>query len=129
MDFYIDGVKTHSITRRADKPLEREIHLNMVTETYNWRTPPTPQELANDANTATYYDYVRGMQLLDIDADAPTGGSPNGNLVKNPGFETGNFTDWIGWGGTVRYGGRSRSSEAQRQSFAGRVGKCWKEHS
>ncbi|MEM9929832.1 MAG: family 16 glycosylhydrolase, partial [Bacteroidota bacterium] len=66
MDFYIDGEKTHSITRRADKPLEREMHLNMVTETYNWQTPPTPAELANNANNTTYYDYVRGMQLLDI---------------------------------------------------------------
>jgi hypothetical protein len=102
MDFYIDGVKTHSITRRADKPLEREMHLNMVTETYNWQTPPTPQELANNANNATYYDYVRGMELLDIDADVPTGVSADGNLVKNPGFETGDFTDWIGWGGTPR---------------------------
>ncbi|WP_020570182.1 carbohydrate binding domain-containing protein [Neolewinella persica] len=102
MDFYIDGVKTHSITRRADKPLEREMHLNMVTETYNWQTPPTPEELANEANNATYYDYVRGMELLNIDADVPMEGSPDGNLVKNPGFEAGDFTDWIGWGGNPR---------------------------
>jgi len=103
IEFYLDGEKRHSITRPSGKPLEREMHLNMVTETYDWQPPPTAAALADDSRNTTYYDYVRGMQLIGIDEEAPSDVvEPGTNLVTNGGFESGDFTGWIGWGGNPR---------------------------
>ena len=48
----------------SPKPFDRGMHLNMVTETYNWQTPPTVEDLLdNDRNTA-FYDWVRSYRLV-----------------------------------------------------------------
>ena len=107
MDFYLDGEHVHTINRPAGFPIDREMHINMVTETYNFEPAPNATDLANDAINTTYYDYIHGLQLLDVDEVATSGGGGGGgdpdNLINNPGFETGEFTpDWIGWGGNPR---------------------------
>jgi beta-glucanase (GH16 family) len=45
-------------------PLDRPMQINMVTETYNWETPPTPEELRDDSINTTYYDWVRAYRLV-----------------------------------------------------------------
>jgi hypothetical protein len=45
-------------------PFDRPMHLNLVTETYDWEIPPTPEELADDSRNTTYYDWVRGYVLV-----------------------------------------------------------------
>jgi len=47
-------------------PFDRPMHLNMVTETYDWETPPTPEELADDSRNATRYDWVRAWTLVPV---------------------------------------------------------------
>jgi len=45
-------------------PLDRPMHLNLVTETYDRETPPTPAELADDSRNTTYYDWIRAYTLV-----------------------------------------------------------------
>ncbi|TWT84405.1 Beta-porphyranase B precursor [Planctomycetes bacterium CA13] len=54
-------------------PFERPMQLNMVTETYDWETPPTPEELADDSRNTTYYDWVRAYVLVPDEASTPSG--------------------------------------------------------
>lgn len=57
----------HVSTEIHPTPFDRGMHINMVTETYNWQPPPTPEELENpDINTA-YYDWVRAWKLVPVD--------------------------------------------------------------
>jgi hypothetical protein len=51
-------------TLHAAKPFDRPMHINMVTETYDWETPPTPEELADNFKNTTYYDWVRAYMLV-----------------------------------------------------------------
>ncbi|GGG40090.1 hypothetical protein GCM10011532_24790 [Christiangramia forsetii] len=100
IDFYIDGEYSHSIqpsTQTDPTPFDRPMWINMVTETYDWEILPTDEELADDSRNTTYYDYVRAYSLVDVD-EKPQGGA----LLINGGFETGDFTGWIGWGGNPK---------------------------
>jgi beta-glucanase (GH16 family) len=45
-------------------PFERPMHMNLVTETYDWETPPTPEELKDDSINTTCYDWVRAYVLV-----------------------------------------------------------------
>lgn len=53
----------HPDTTDLPKPFARPMHLNLVTETYDWEPPPTPEELNNDTINATEYDWVHGYRL------------------------------------------------------------------
>ncbi|MFC2111718.1 beta-porphyranase B [Bacteroidota bacterium] len=65
--FYHNGEFKYTIhpdTTYYDKPFERPMYMHMVTETYNWESPPTPEELADDSRNTTYYDWVRSYKLV-----------------------------------------------------------------
>ena len=40
------------------------MHVNLVTETYDWETPPTVEELNDDSINTTYYDWSRAYVLV-----------------------------------------------------------------
>ncbi len=64
---YLDGVYQFTMnpsTHFRDKPFNREMYMHLVTETYYWETPPTPEELADDSKNTTYYDWVRSYTLI-----------------------------------------------------------------
>ena len=65
----------HPNTDYHPTPFERPMHLNLVTETYDWETPPTPEELNDDSINTTYYDWVRAYVLVK-DGDAPAVETP-----------------------------------------------------
>lgn len=69
LHFYLDGefkFTIHPSKHFRDKPFNRPMYMHLVTETYNWETPPTPEELANDKINTTYYDWVRSYELKPI---------------------------------------------------------------
>jgi len=102
IDFYIDGNKKHTIfpsTAESNLPFARPMSMHMVTETYDWINPPSTSDLNNNARNTTYYDWVRSYYLTDVDQALTSGG---GNVILNGGFETGDFTNWVGWGGAPR---------------------------
>ncbi len=51
-------------TKYDDTPFDRPMHMNLVTETYDWETPPTSEELADDSINTTYYDWSRAYVLV-----------------------------------------------------------------
>ncbi|WP_168564903.1 family 16 glycosylhydrolase [Crateriforma spongiae] len=59
----------HPDTSIVSEPFTDPMQLNMVTETYNWETPPTPKELSDDTKNATYYDWVHGFRLEPVQHD------------------------------------------------------------
>ncbi|WP_303316271.1 family 16 glycosylhydrolase [Flavivirga abyssicola] len=64
---YLDGEYQFTMnpsTFFTDKPFNREMYMHLVTETYHWETPPTPEELADDTKNTTYYDWVRSYTLI-----------------------------------------------------------------
>jgi len=66
LHFYLDGKFVYSInpsTVVREDPFYRPMYMHLVTETYNWETPPTPDELADDSKNTTYYDWVRSYTL------------------------------------------------------------------
>ncbi|MGB5665776.1 MAG: family 16 glycosylhydrolase [Maribacter sp.] len=69
LHFYLDGKYVYTINPntavRAD-PFYRPMYMHLVTETYNWETPPTPEELADDSKNTTYYDWVRSYVLEPV---------------------------------------------------------------
>ena len=54
----------HPSTEFDETPFDRPMHMNLVTETYDWETPPTPEELADDSINTTYYDWARAYVLV-----------------------------------------------------------------
>ena len=56
-------------TSLDETPMNRPMHLNMVTETYDWETPPTDEELNNDSINTTYYDWVRAYRLVPAESN------------------------------------------------------------
>lgn len=55
----------HPTTEYDDTPFDRPMQMNLVTETYDWETPPTPEELADDSINTTYYDWARAYVLVE----------------------------------------------------------------
>jgi len=51
-------------------PFDRPMQMNLVTETYDWETPPTPHELSDDSINTTYYDWVRSYRLAPVAQEA-----------------------------------------------------------
>ncbi|MBU3024290.1 family 16 glycosylhydrolase [Zobellia galactanivorans] len=67
---YLDGEYQFTMnpsTHFRDTPFNKPMYMHMVTETYNWETPPTPEELADDTKNTTYYDWVRSYTLVPVD--------------------------------------------------------------
>lgn len=67
LKFYLDGkyqFTIHPSTYFSEHPFDRPMYMHMVTETYNWESPPTVEELNNDSINTTYYDWVRSYQLI-----------------------------------------------------------------
>lgn len=42
----------------------RPMQKNMVTETYDWETPPSKEDLDDDTINTTYYEWVRSCGLV-----------------------------------------------------------------
>lgn len=64
---YLDGqyqFTMHPDTTFSKTPFNRPMYMHMVTETYNWETPPTEEELNNDDINTSYYDWVRAYILV-----------------------------------------------------------------
>ena len=100
VNFYLNGEMGGTVNMRTDvddTPFEEPMHINMVTETYDWVTPPSDEDLADDTRNTTYYDWVRSYKLVPVDyvqVEDP--------LLENGGFETGDFSHWTGWQGYPR---------------------------
>lgn len=101
--FYSDGRKGETVlfnTTIDANPFDRPMFMAMVTETYDWLTPyPTDSELNNNAINTAYYDWVRSYRLVPIFDPEPTNVADG---LENAGFEFGNLTNWVGWGGSPR---------------------------
>jgi hypothetical protein len=65
--FTIEFETTHHPT-----PFDRPMHMNLVTETYDWEDPPTPEELANDRKNTTHYDWVCAWKLVPVKSTPST---------------------------------------------------------
>lgn len=64
---YLDGefqFTMHPDTTYSKTPFDKPMYMHLVTETYNWEEPPTPEELANDKINTSYYDWVRSYTLV-----------------------------------------------------------------
>ncbi|MDW7690827.1 family 16 glycosylhydrolase [Flammeovirgaceae bacterium SG7u.111] len=69
VEFYADNefFEMVKVTKEiSDKPFDRPMHVNMVTETYNWQPAPSNEDLENDEINTAYYDWVRGYKLVPI---------------------------------------------------------------
>lgn len=96
VDMYLDGKLGSSISFKTDivdKPFDQALHINAVTETYDWVTPPSDEDLADDSRNATFYDWIRSYSIIGVDESLT-----EPSMLENPGFETGNLNGWTGWG-------------------------------
>lgn len=67
--FYADDVLFDTVEFRKDisqKPFDRPMQINMVTETYDWQPAPSAEDLENPAINTAYYDWVRSYRLVPI---------------------------------------------------------------
>jgi len=67
--YYLNNVHVVMVspsTKLSQKPFSRPMQINIVTETYDWETPPTPEELADNTINTSYYDWVRAYRLVKI---------------------------------------------------------------
>lgn len=65
--FYADDMPLDTIRMRTDiseRPFDRPMKVNMVTETYNWQPAPSKADLLNDSINTAYYDWVRYYKLV-----------------------------------------------------------------
>jgi len=65
--FYHNGKLKFTInpsTHYDKTPFDRPMYMNLVTETYDWETPPTAEELKDKSKNTTYYDWVRSYTLV-----------------------------------------------------------------
>ncbi|ARV16598.1 family 16 glycosylhydrolase [Polaribacter sp. SA4-12] len=63
---YLDGKYQFTMNPSkefSETPFDRPMYMHMVTETYDWETAPTPEELADNSKNTTYYDWVRSYTL------------------------------------------------------------------
>lgn len=71
VSFYADNKFIGDVqvsTEVIDKPFNRPMGINMVTETYDWAKPyPTNEELENKEINTSYYDWVRSYELVMTD--------------------------------------------------------------
>lgn len=71
VSFYADNRFVGDVKVKTDvveKPFDRGMKINMVTETYNWVKPiPTVEELNNNKINTSYYNWIRSYMLIPID--------------------------------------------------------------
>ena len=70
--FYADDEffeAVHFFNEIIDEPMPYPMQINMVTETYNWQPPPTAEELADDSNNTSYYDWIRSYKLVPMEQE------------------------------------------------------------
>ncbi|WP_158584200.1 family 16 glycosylhydrolase [Reichenbachiella sp. MSK19-1] len=68
--FYADNAFFQSIKIRKDiseQPFDRPMHVNMVTETYDWQPAPSVKELKDKSINTSYYDWIRAYKLVPVD--------------------------------------------------------------
>lgn len=66
--FYLNDKPVGTVqfdTSLLEAPFQYPMHLNMVTETYDWEKPPTAEELEGE-NTVTLIDWVRAYTLESV---------------------------------------------------------------
>lgn len=100
--FYADDNQSETVfflTDASNKPFDRPMAINMVTETYSWEAEPRIEVLNDDSRNTSYYDWIRSYKLLPIDSVETEKESV---LLKNGDFETGNLDGWQGWGGNPK---------------------------
>ena len=67
--FYLNDALVASVkvdTTLLPRPFAFPMHINMVTETYNWEQPPTAEELNDKDRNTTKIDWVRSYYLKPI---------------------------------------------------------------
>ena len=70
--FYANDQLFDTVQIRTDiseKPFDRPMKINMVTETYNWQPPPSHEDLLNDDINTAYYDWVRSYLLVPVEQE------------------------------------------------------------
>lgn len=50
----------------SQKPFDRPMQINMVTETYDWQPAPSAEDLENEEINTALYDWVRSYKLIPI---------------------------------------------------------------
>ncbi|NIJ45485.1 hypothetical protein FHR24_001953 [Wenyingzhuangia heitensis] len=80
VSFYADNRFVGDVkvsTEVVDKPFDRSMKINMVTETYNWVQPiPTIEELNNDKINTSYYNWIRSYELVPVDKNYTSNYAP-----------------------------------------------------
>ena len=69
--FYLNNEHVGTVefdTTLMKEPFRHPMHINMVTETYDWETPPSPEEINNPEINTTYIDWVRSYVLVPTDS-------------------------------------------------------------
>ena len=72
--FYLNGKHVGTVdfdTSLVEEPFRHPMHINMVTETYDWETPPTPEEVNDPTRNTTLIDWVRAYTLEPSDGSLP----------------------------------------------------------
>lgn len=72
--FYLNNQHVGTVdfdTSLIPHPFEHPMHINMVTETYDWETPPTPDEVNDKKINTTLIDWVRAYTLEPSDGSLP----------------------------------------------------------
>jgi beta-porphyranase len=75
LDYYYNSnyaFTIHPDTSYSKTPFSNPMYMHLVTETYNWETPPTPAELADDTKNVTYYDWIRSYSLVPVKSKKAT---------------------------------------------------------
>ncbi len=72
--FYLNNQHVGTVefdTTLIPHPFEHPMHINMVTETYDWEIPPTPEEVGDASRNTTLIDWVRAYTLAKDDGSLP----------------------------------------------------------
>ncbi len=73
VSFYADNKFTGTVqvsTDVVDRPFDRSMGVNLVTETYDWVRPlPTAEQLNDNSINASFYNWVRSYKLVKVDED------------------------------------------------------------
>ena len=72
--FYLNNEHVGTVevdTSLIPEPFAHPMHVNMVTETYDWESPPTPDEISDTSRNTTFIDWVRAYVLVPEDGSLP----------------------------------------------------------